>query len=63
MSSGQNRHPSEVRALGVSLTVVMGLQKSGATPTNVGEYLDTNSKFIDHNVLDQMRPSLQSKLP
>lgn len=47
--------------IGVGFTVVMGLWQCSATPTNVGEYIETNSKFIDPNVLDQMRSSLQSK--
>jgi len=49
--------------VGVGFTVLMGLGKCGASPTNVGEYLDTNSKFIDSNAIDQLRSSLQSKNP
>ena len=49
--------------IGVGLTVLMGLGQCGATPTNVGEYIETNSKFIDPNVIDQIRSSLQSKNP
>ena len=49
--------------VGIGFTVLMGLGKCGATPTNVGEYLDTNSKFIDPAVLDQMRGAQQMKNP
>ena len=49
--------------VGVGFTVLMGLGKCGATPTNVGEYIETNSKFIAPNVIDQMRSFLQSKNP
>jgi len=49
--------------VGVGFTVLMGLGKCGASPTNVGEYLDTNFKFIDPNAIDQLRSSLQSKNP
>lgn len=49
--------------VGVGFTVLMGLGKCGASPTNVGEYLDTNSKFIDPNAIDHLRSSLQSKNP
>lgn len=49
--------------IGVGFTVLMGLGKCGATPTNIGEYLESNSKMIDPNALEQMRSSIQSRNP
>ena len=49
--------------VGVGFPVLMGLGKCGATPANVGEYIESNSKFIDPNVIDRMRSSQQSENP
>jgi len=48
---------------GMGFTIIMGLGRCGSNSTNVAEYIETNSKHIDPNVIDQIRPSAQSKTP
>ena len=42
--------------VGLGIALLTGLGRCGANPTNVAEYLQSNSSHIDPDVIEQMRP-------